>query len=39
MHPGPVFIDAKIFGDVFMVQLKTCIDEEARKAGANQRNK
>ena len=31
MHPGFVFINAKIFGYVFLIQLKTCIYEETRK--------
>ena len=39
MHPGFVFINTKIFGYVFVIQLKTCIYKETWKAGTNQRNK
>ena len=39
MHPGTGFINTKILGNIFMVQLKTRIDEEARKVGTDQRYK
>jgi hypothetical protein len=39
MYPGAIFINAKILGDVFMIQLKTGIYEEARKVRTDQRNK
>jgi hypothetical protein len=39
MKPRAGFVNAKILGYVFMIQLKTRINEEARKAGADQRDK
>jgi hypothetical protein len=39
MQPWAVFVDTKILGDIFMIQLETGIYEEARKAGADQRYK
>ena len=39
MHPGTRFIYAKIAGDVLMIELKTRIDEEARKVGTDQHYK
>ncbi len=39
MHPGTALVNAEVLGDIFMIQLKTGIYEEARKVGTDQRNK
>lgn len=39
MHPWAALVNAKVLGYIFMVQLKTCIYEETRKVGTDQRNK
>lgn len=39
MHPWSTFIDTKVLGDIFMIQLKTGIDEETRKVRTDQRYK
>ena len=39
VQPGAVFINTKILRDIFMVQFKTRIRKESRKAGADQRGK
>ena len=39
VQPWPGLVHAKFLGNIFMIQLEPCINEETRKAGADQRNK
>lgn len=37
MHPRTTLINAKILGNIFLIQLKTGIDEKPRKVRTDQR--